>query len=38
MLPKMKNAFDALQQGVSKVAIGKPEMIGSNTKHTSITL
>ena len=38
MLPKMKNAFDALNQGVSKVAIGKPEMISSSIKHTSITL
>ena len=38
MLPKMKNAFDALNQGVSKVAIGKPEMIGGKIKHTSITL
>jgi len=38
MLPKMKNAFDALNQGVSKVAIGKAEMISSSIKHTSITL
>lgn len=38
MLPKMKNAFDALNQGVSKVAIGKPEMISNSIKHTSITL
>jgi hypothetical protein len=34
----MKNAFDALNQGVTKVAIGKPEMIGGKVKHTSITL
>ena len=38
MLPKMKNAFDALKQGVSKVAIGKPEMISSSIKHTTLTL
>ena len=38
MLPKMKNAFNALNQGVSKVAIGKSEMISSSIKHTSITL
>jgi acetylglutamate kinase len=38
MLPKLKNAFDALEKGVSKVAIGKPEMIKGSIKHTSITL
>lgn len=38
MLPKMKNAFDALNKGVSRVAIGKPEMISSTVKYTSITL
>ncbi len=38
MLPKMKNAFDALQNGVSKVHIGKPEMIKEIIKHTTITL
>ncbi|MGB2503354.1 MAG: acetylglutamate kinase, partial [Flavobacteriaceae bacterium] len=38
MLPKLKNAFEALQKGVCKVAIGKPEMIKGTMKHTSITL
>ena len=38
MLPKLKNAFDALEKGVSKVAIGKPQMIKGSIKHTSITL
>lgn len=38
MLPKLKNAFEALQKGVYKVAIGKPEMIKGTMKHTSITL
>lgn len=38
MLPKMHNAFDALENGVREVAIGSTEMINTNTSYTSITL
>lgn len=38
MLPKLDNAFDALQAGVIEVGIGATKMITSNTKYTSITL
>lgn len=38
MLPKLDNAFDALQAGVKEVGIGATKMITSNTKYTSITL
>ena len=39
MLPKMENCFEALQNGVHKVHIGKPELIANiNLKHTTLTL
>jgi len=39
MLPKIDNCFDALQNGVSKVIIGKPKVIiDKNLKHTTLTL
>lgn len=39
MLPKLDNCFDALQNGVTKVIIGKPEVIkDKNLKHTTLTL
>ena len=39
MIPKIDNCFDALQNGVSKVIIGKPEVInGINIKYTSLVL
>ncbi len=39
MLPKIENCFDALQSGVAKVIIGKPEVIiDDNLKHTTLTL
>ncbi|MCK5638769.1 MAG: acetylglutamate kinase [Flavobacteriaceae bacterium] len=39
MLPKIDNCFDALQNGVSKVIIGKPKVIiDENLKHTTLTL
>ncbi len=39
MLPKIDNCFDALEQGVSKVIIGKPEVISDeNLKHTTLVL
>lgn len=39
MLPKLFNCFYALNQGVSKVIIGKPSVIINNQqKHTTITL
>ena len=39
MLPKIDNCFDALQNGVSKVIIGKPKVIiDENLKHTILTL
>ncbi len=39
MLPKIDNCFDALQSGVAKVIIGKPEVIiDNNLKHTTLTL
>jgi len=39
MLPKIDNCFDALQNGVTKVIIGKPEIIGDkNLKHTTLVL
>jgi len=37
MLPKLKNCFHAIEQQVTKVCIGKPEMLFSTTsKHTTI--
>ena len=39
MLPKMENCFDALQNGVYKVHIGKPELISDkHIKHTTLML
>jgi len=37
MLPKLNNCFNAIQNKVSKVCIGKPEMVfKSNSKFTTI--
>lgn len=39
MLPKLHNCFQALEQGVSRVYIGKPEMLEPGNKtHTEILL
>ncbi len=38
MIPKLQNAFDALDGGVSEVAIGNSKMINRATPYTSITL
>ncbi len=38
MLPKLHNAFDALQAGVKEVAIGATNMINQTIPYTSITL
>jgi acetylglutamate kinase len=39
MLPKMKNCFEALEKGVSRVVIGSPELLKDpNGKHTTLTL
>jgi len=39
MLPKLKNCFEALENGVKKVIIGNPEVISNrNQKYTSLTL
>ncbi len=39
MLPKIDNCFDALQNGVKKVIIGKPKVIiDENLKRTTLTL
>lgn len=39
MLPKLENCFDALQNGVDKVLIGKPDIIkNKNQKFTTLTL
>ena len=38
MLPKLSNCFDALNEGVTEVKIGLPEMIQENTVHTQIIL
>lgn len=39
MLPKLDNCFDALQNGVHKVIIGKPEVIiNKKLKHTTLVL
>ena len=38
MLPKLKNCFDALEKGVSRVLIGGPELIRDpDRKHTVLT-
>jgi len=39
MLPKLKNCFDALENGVKKVVIGNPKVISNrNQKYTSLIL
>lgn len=39
MIPKLDNCFNALQKNVSKVCIGKPEMIfDTNSTHTTLQL
>jgi len=39
MLPKLSNCFDALEHGVSRVLIGRPELIRETSrKHTLMTL
>ena len=39
MLPKMKNCFEALEKGVTRVVIGSPELLRDSTvKHTTLTL
>jgi acetylglutamate kinase len=39
MLPKLKNCFEALENGVSKVIIGNPKVISDkNQKYTTLTL
>ena len=39
MLPKIDNCFDALQNGVTKVIIGNPEVISDqNLKYTTLVL
>lgn len=38
MLPKLHNAFDALNAGVNEVAIGTTNMINQTIPYTSITL
>jgi len=39
MLPKMENCFDALHNGVQKVIIGQPDLIGNRTlKHSTLIL
>ena len=38
MLPKLKNCFEALDKGVSRVLIGSPELIREpDIKHTVLT-
>lgn len=37
MIPKLDNAFAAIDKGVKEVAIGAPKMIQENTKYTSIS-
>jgi len=39
MLPKMKNCFEALERGVSRVIIGSPKLLKDpQRKHTNLTL
>ena len=38
MLPKLQNAFEALEEGVSKVLITKADQLGNDLCGTSITL
>ena len=39
MLPKLKNCFEALENGVKKVIIGNPEIISNrDQKYTTLTL
>ena len=38
MIPKIDNCFDALENGLSQVKIGAPEMITGKTQHTTLIL
>ena len=39
MLPKLENCFNALQNGVDRVILGKPELIKDRSKkYTTLTL
>lgn len=39
MLPKLKNCFEALEKGVTRVKIGSPDLLRhSHIKHTTLTL
>lgn len=39
MLPKLKNCFEALEKGVSRVKIGSPSLLRDpKSKHTTLTL
>ena len=38
MIPKIDNCFEALNNGVSEVKIGAPQMISGKTKHTKLFL
>lgn len=37
MLPKLENCFNALQQGVTQIGIGSPEMLKGNSIYTLVT-
>ncbi|MFL9843937.1 acetylglutamate kinase [Flavobacterium rhizosphaerae] len=37
MLPKLENCFNALQQGVTKIGIGSPEMLKGNITYTVVS-
>lgn len=37
MLPKLENCFNALNQGVTQIGIGSPEMLKGNSIYTLIT-
>ena len=38
MIPKIDNCFNALENGLSQVKIGPPEMIAGKTQHTTLIL
>ena len=38
MIPKIDNCFDALENGLSQVKIGPPEMIAGKIEHTTLIL
>ena len=38
MIPKIDNCLNALQNGVTEVKIGAPQMISGKTKHTTLIL